>query len=268
MLAGRRGAVNAGGGGSTKDWTLCPCRAPHPCTAWHDRAQCLCAAAAACASAAGGSVEPFWGLYQQHMKPEVQDILKQYRIGTLKGAPAARPGAMQVTRGRRWPASAAHRCNQAAARCMQSARIAHQLAAAAALAVLPVRLHTDDATLARPLQCACVLTPPPWLAMLPALQDPYAAEPARHPALRVRSERPFNGETPPELLAAAPLTPNDVFYVRHHLPVPTVDADTYELRVRSSCCHWLAGARARKARHAEDGRVGPALPPPPTHTPP
>lgn len=41
------------------------------------------------AAAAGGSVEPFWGLYQQHQKPEIRDILSKYRIGTLKGAPKA-----------------------------------------------------------------------------------------------------------------------------------------------------------------------------------
>lgn len=32
-------------------------------------------------------MEPFWGLYQQHQKPEIRDILSKYRIGTLKGAP-------------------------------------------------------------------------------------------------------------------------------------------------------------------------------------
>jgi len=47
----------------------------------------------------------------------------------------------------------------------------------------------------------------------------------------VRSQKPFNGETPPELLSAAPITPVDVFYVRHHLPVPTVAADNYSIKV-------------------------------------
>lgn len=40
-----------------------------------------------CLAAAGGSVEPFWGLYQQHQKPEIRNILSKYRVGTLKGAP-------------------------------------------------------------------------------------------------------------------------------------------------------------------------------------
>jgi len=104
--------------------------------------------------AAGGSVEPFWGLYQQHQKQEVRDILGKYRIGTLKGAMASKP-----------------------------------------------------------------------------LADPYQNEPARHPALLVRSSKPFNAETPPDLLAAALVTPQDLFYVRHHLPVPKVDESSFKLKV-------------------------------------
>lgn len=45
---------------------------------------------------AGGSVEPFWGLYQQHQKPEIRDILSKYHIGTLKGAPRASAAVPQV----------------------------------------------------------------------------------------------------------------------------------------------------------------------------
>ena len=60
--------------------------------------------------------------------------------------------------------------------------------------------------------------------------DPYANEPARHPALVVRTQKPFNAETPGPLLAGAPLTPVDLFYVRNHLPVPHVDAATHTVR--------------------------------------
>ncbi|KAG2433977.1 hypothetical protein HYH02_012439 [Chlamydomonas schloesseri] len=109
--------------------------------------------------AAGGSVEPFWGLYQQHKKAEVFAILEPYRIGTLEGGAAA---------------------------------------AAAASA---------------------------------ALKDPYAGDPPRHPVLIPRTQKPFNGETPGSLLAASPLTPTDVFFVRNHLPVPHVDAEAYRLQV-------------------------------------
>jgi hypothetical protein len=82
-------------------------------------------------------------------------------------------------------------------------------------------------------------------AKLPAwthTQDPYKAEPARHPALLVRSKKPFNGETPPEMLAAAPITPLDMFYVRHHLPVPVVDEQKYELKVGGVWMGTVLGA--------------------------
>jgi sulfite oxidase len=104
--------------------------------------------------AAGGSIEPFWAMYQQHNKQEIHDMLKQYRIGTLKGAKAAAPVA-----------------------------------------------------------------------------DPYSNEPARHPALLARSQKPFNAETPSDVLAAGIITPNDMFYVRNHLPVPEIDAASYKLQI-------------------------------------
>lgn len=66
--------------------------------------------------------------------------------------------------------------------------------------------------------------PPPQAPGEPAPpkgDDPYAADPPRHPALAVRTAAPFNGETPAPLLAT-PVTPADFHYVRNHLPVPTV----------------------------------------------
>lgn len=60
--------------------------------------------------------------------------------------------------------------------------------------------------------------------------DPYASEPERHPALVVRTQKPFNAETPGALLAGAALTPVDLFYVRNHLPVPHIDAATHSVR--------------------------------------
>lgn len=84
-----------------------------------------------------------------------------------------------------------------------------------------------------------LLPPPPLPTHTPTAAisgDPYAAEPTRHPALVVRTSRPFNAETPAEMLTAAPLTPNDMFYVRHHLPVPQVDAQGYRLKVCKDAC--------------------------------
>jgi sulfite oxidase len=53
----------------------------------------------------------------------------------------------------------------------------------------------------------------------------------RHPALIVASQKPFNAETPAELLASKMETPNEFFYVRNHLPVPQVDPKAFRLTV-------------------------------------
>jgi len=61
--------------------------------------------------------------------------------------------------------------------------------------------------------------------------DPYGSEPLRHPALHVRTPKPFNAETPSQLLVDSFITPNELFYVRNHLPVPQFAAgsDRFEL---------------------------------------
>lgn len=61
--------------------------------------------------------------------------------------------------------------------------------------------------------------------------DPYSNEPSRNPALIPSSVKPFNAETPPELLTDTFLTPNDLFFVRNHLPVPEVDVKNYAIEV-------------------------------------
>ena len=50
-------------------------------------------------------------------------------------------------------------------------------------------------------------------------------------SMLVHSEEPWNAETPRELLAEAPVTGLDRFYVRNHGPVPELDADGWRLRV-------------------------------------
>jgi sulfite oxidase len=62
--------------------------------------------------------------------------------------------------------------------------------------------------------------------------DPYINEPTdRHAALRVRSQKPMNAETPMELLTGALVTPNELFYIRNHLPVPDVDGKKWRMVV-------------------------------------
>mmetsp|Transcript_16638 Transcript_16638/g.35998 ORF Transcript_16638/g.35998 Transcript_16638/m.35998 type:complete len:572 (-) Transcript_16638:113-1828(-) len=46
--------------------------------------------------AAGGSIEPFWAIYQQHQKAEVKEILAQYKIGKLAGGSGAAAGPAPV----------------------------------------------------------------------------------------------------------------------------------------------------------------------------
>jgi len=62
----------------------------------------------------------------------------------------------------------------------------------------------------------------------------FASEPDRHPALDVRSPRPFNAETPPALLGDAFRTPAALFYVRNHLPVPVIEEEEHVLTVEGA----------------------------------
>lgn len=66
--------------------------------------------------------------------------------------------------------------------------------------------------------------------------DPYAFEPyeERNEALIVHSEQPMNAEVPEHLLTKDFLTPPDLFYIRHHHPVPLLsrdDAENFRLEV-------------------------------------
>lgn len=47
---------------------------------------------------------------------------------------------------------------------------------------------------------------------------------------------------------ASLVTPNDLFYVRHHLPVPRLDPATYRLKVEGEGLRAVSG-RARCVRH-------------------
>jgi len=67
---------------------------------------------------------------------------------------------------------------------------------------------------------------------LPPPFDPYGSEPQRDPSLVVQAAKPFNAETPLSVLAEQQYhTPNEVFFVRNHLPVPTIDLASYVLEV-------------------------------------
>jgi sulfite oxidase len=63
------------------------------------------------------------------------------------------------------------------------------------------------------------------------LADPYLNEPKRLAALRVSSQKPFNAEPPIDVLASSYITPNELFFVRNHMPVPVLNANDFKLRV-------------------------------------
>jgi len=110
--------------------------------------------------AAGGDIEPFWNLYQQHYTEQIHNILESFRIGDL---------------------------NQ------------------------------------NEVQSQAVDT-----------SDPFADEPQRSTLLRVISKKPFNAEAPPSLLAEQFITPTELFFIRNHLPVPTIDMSTYKIEIEDS----------------------------------
>jgi DMSO/TMAO reductase YedYZ molybdopterin-dependent catalytic subunit/glyoxylase-like metal-dependent hydrolase (beta-lactamase superfamily II)/rhodanese-related sulfurtransferase len=71
-------------------------------------------------------------------------------------------------------------------------------------------------------------------ASLVVRERPRVAPPrtGKDPRLLVWSEEPLNAETPLDLLCDSALTPNEVFFVRNHGPLPEVDPATYRLTVR------------------------------------
>ncbi|RVE47836.1 hypothetical protein evm_007467 [Chilo suppressalis] len=62
-------------------------------------------------------------------------------------------------------------------------------------------------------------------------EELWAREPRRDPRLSVKTARPFNAETPPKYQILHFDTPNELFYVRQHMPVPELDPETHRLSV-------------------------------------
>ena len=63
------------------------------------------------------------------------------------------------------------------------------------------------------------------------MADDKRMMPYRHPSLVVRQDEPFNAEPPLNLLRQAFVTPQNLFFVRNHGPVPEIDAGRYRLKV-------------------------------------
>lgn len=90
-----------------------------------------------------------------------------------------------------------------------------------------------------------VLTPADPGNLEPETHRAYAGEPHRHPGYMVQCYKPFNGETPHQLLADKFVTPPELFYVRNHLPVPTqLKAEGYCIELSGPCLSPLSPASA------------------------
>jgi len=61
--------------------------------------------------------------------------------------------------------------------------------------------------------------------------DPYASDPQRHPGLLFHNTKPCNAELPVELVLDNWITPNPLWFIRHHHPVPVVDGKKFKLFV-------------------------------------
>eukprot|EP00316_Scyphosphaera_apsteinii_P000846 CAMPEP_0119321010 /NCGR_PEP_ID=MMETSP1333-20130426/54139_1 /TAXON_ID=418940 /ORGANISM="Scyphosphaera apsteinii, Strain RCC1455" /LENGTH=525 /DNA_ID=CAMNT_0007327867 /DNA_START=23 /DNA_END=1600 /DNA_ORIENTATION=+ len=117
--------------------------------------------------AAGGSVEPFWALYRQHVMP-------------------SKPGES-----------------------------------------LCPKEHVAE--ILQPLQVGWL--DPSDVSVPRSGDDPYAKEPERHPALKMLSETPCSAESPAALMLENWNTPNELWFVRNHHPVPHLDEEGYSLEV-------------------------------------
>lgn len=61
--------------------------------------------------------------------------------------------------------------------------------------------------------------------------DPYINDPTRDTNLEFHSVSPCNAETPKDSIMDNWITPNELWYVRNHHPVPNVDIKNYKLNI-------------------------------------
>lgn len=64
--------------------------------------------------------------------------------------------------------------------------------------------------------------------------DPYKDEPETSPVLNYQQRRPTNAEPPVALLTESFLTPNDLWFIRNHHPVPKIDESTFRLSLSTT----------------------------------
>lgn len=95
-----------------------------------------------------------------------------------------------------------------------------------------------------------------------ASDDPYCNEPIRSQELQAVSlkQKPYNAQSPPSLPSSSSssipyITPNDLWYVRHHHPVPVVDPSEFTLEMSLTTSSYPAPTleAQREAAMEEDG---------------
>lgn len=64
--------------------------------------------------------------------------------------------------------------------------------------------------------------------------SPYDNDPPRNPNLIVQSTAPYTAEPTAEAIVSSQRTPNDLFYVRNHMPVPVITESDYRLQIVDS----------------------------------
>jgi sulfite oxidase len=57
-------------------------------------------------------------------------------------------------------------------------------------------------------------------------EDPYINDPVRSSELVYQSYAPCNAETPVKEIVDNWITPNDIYFIRSHHPVPVIDPKT------------------------------------------
>jgi len=147
--------------------------------------------------AAGGAIDPFWRLYAIHDKEDIKEILEEYRIGTLKAGEYVAPSASGAKKKKKTKVKRHHHHPRK---------------------VVFVEEEEDDDEDEEEEEDD-------------ENADPYRNEPEREAVLKVNTQKAFNAETPPSILIDDFITPNEIFFVRNHLPVPVVDHKKYGLQI-------------------------------------
>ncbi len=92
--------------------------------------------------------------------------------------------------------------------------------------------------------------------MMDEKEDPYAHEPLRSDKLIVHGDQPMNAEVPAELITESYITPTELFYIRHHHPVPLLmdkELKEYEVEIDiSSFANYLDSTTSKLQLTLED----------------